>query len=402
MLNPLPLRVEGAGVGCRGTRRRLTSAVLALGVVVSSSGLVVTPSLAATGDVTTVAGGGGSLGDGGPATAGTLNRPIRVVGDSTGTFYIADTDNNRVRKVDPTGHITTVAGTGSAGFSGDGGPATAATLRQPNGLALDTAGNLFVSDSGNSRVRKVATNGVITTVAGNGTPAVPGGMAVDAAGNLFVADVDDNRVRKVAPNGVVTIVAGTGSAGFSGDGGPATAASLMSPEDVALDAAGNLFVADTGNSRVRRIGTNGVITTVAGNGVAGFSRDGGSATSARLSQPVGVTVDPSGNLFVADTANNRVRKVDSAGVITTVAGDGTASFSGDGGPATAAGFRTPAGVAVAPRGDLLIADGATTGSDVSRASPEPRFLLRHPPSRRPPLRPRRTPTHPSCSAPLPL
>jgi len=325
-------------------------------VVVSSAGLVVTPSLAATGDVTTVAGGGGSLGDGGPATAGTLNRPIRVVGDSTGTFYIADTDNNRVRKVDPTGHITTVAGTGSAGFSGDGGPATAATLRQPNGLALDTAGNLFVSDSGNSRVRKVAPNGVITTVAGNGTPAVPGGMAVDAAGNLFVAHVDDHRVRKVAPNGVVTIVAGNGSAGFSGDGGPATAASLMAPEDVALDAAGNLFVADTGNSRVRRVGTNGVITTVAGNGVSGFSGDGGPATAATLSLPLGVTVDPSGNLFVADSANNRVRKVNTAGVITTVAGDGTASFSGDGGSATAAGFRTPAGVAVAPRGDLLIAD----------------------------------------------
>jgi sugar lactone lactonase YvrE len=221
------------------------------------------------------------------------------------------------------GVISTVAGNGTAGFSGDGGPATSAQLYNPYGVAVDTAGNLFIADATNNRVRKVTPGGVISTVAGNGTggysgdggPATaaqlysPTGVAVDTAGNLFIADPGNYRVRKVTPGGVIGTVAGNGYQGHSGDGGPATAAQLYYPYGVAVDTAGDLFIADTNNYRVRKVTPGGVISTVAGNGTPGFSGDGGPATSAWLYMPFGVAVDTAGNLFIADYGNNRIRKV---------------------------------------------------------------------------------------------
>ena len=246
-----------------------------------------------------------------------MNVPIGVAVDSAGNLYIADSDNNRIRKVS-NGVIATVAGNGTPAFSGDNGPATSAQLSAPIGVAVDSAGNLYIADSSNDRIRKV-TNGVITTVAGNGTlgfsgdngPAIsatlnaPNGVAVDSAGNLYINDCGNYRIRKVT-NGVITTVAGNGTLGFSGDNGPATSAQLNSPSGVAVDSAGNLYIADFGNNRIRKV-SNGVIATVAGNGTQGFSGDNGPATSAELSYPEGVAVDSAGNLYIADTDNYRIR-----------------------------------------------------------------------------------------------
>ena len=327
----------------------------------------------ATGIITTVAGDGisGFSGDGVPATSASLNFPRGVAVDASGNLFIADSSNQRIRRVDgATGIITTVAGDGTTGFSGDGGPATSASLNYPRGVAVDASGNLSIADTWNHRVRKVdGATGVITTVAGDGTtgfsgdggPAtsaslsLPRGVAVDASGNVFIADRLNHRVRKVdGATGVITTVAGDGTTGFSGDGGPATGPSLSSPWGVAVDASGNVFIADTNHHRIRKVhGATGVITTVAG----GFIGDGGPATSASLSSPWRVAVDASGNLFIADSSNHRVRRLDAAtGVITTVAGDGTSGFSGDGGPATSASLNLPRGVAVDASGNLIIAD----------------------------------------------
>ena len=329
---------------------------------------------ASTGVITTVAGDGtgGFSGDGGPSTSASLNFPRGVTVDGSGNLFIADFSNQRIRRVDAsTGVISTVAGDGASGFSGDGGPATRASLNSPRGVAVDASGNLFIADTLNHRVRRVdASTGTITTVAGTGKAGLSGdgglptnaglnlpfAVAVDGPGNLFIADTSNNRIRRVdASTGVITTVAG----GFIGDGGLATSASLNGPLGVAVDAPGNLFIADFSNQRIRRVdGATGIITTVAGDGASGFSRDGGPAISASLSDARGVAVDASGNLFIADTGNNRVRRVDaSTGIITTVAGDGTAGFSGDGGPATSASLRFPAGTAVDPSGNLFIADG---------------------------------------------
>ena len=266
------------------------------------------------------------LGDGGPATSASLNGPFGVALDGLGNGFIADTSNQRIRRVDAaTGIITTVAGDGFGGSSGDGGPATSARLFHPTGVALDGTGNLFIADLGNHRIRKVDTSGIITTVAGDGFggfsgdggPAtiaslnLPHGVALDGAGNLFIADQFNHRIRKVDTSGIITTVAGNGSATFPGDGGPATSARLFHPTGVALDGAGNLFIADSSNHRVRKVDTSGIITTVAGNGSFGFSGDGGPATSARLGSPSGVALDSSGNLFIVDLFNDRIRKVGS-------------------------------------------------------------------------------------------
>ncbi|WP_400190935.1 IPT/TIG domain-containing protein [Hymenobacter sp. B81] len=333
---------------------------------------------AATGVVTTVAGTGsvGFSGDGGPATSAQLNFPTGVAVDGSGNLFIVDRINNRIRRVSAaTGVVTTVAGTGSVGFSGDGGPATSAQLNFPTGVAVDGSGNLFIVDRINNRIRRVsAATGVITTVAGNGTsgfsgdggPATsaqfnaPFGMAVDGSGNLFITDAINHRIRKVSgATGIITTVAGNGSAGFSGDGMAATSARLNLPQGVAVDGSGNLFIADGGNRCIRKVSAaTGVITTVAGTGgTGGFSGDGGPATSARLGSSYGVAVDGSGNLFIADRNNNRIRRVSAAtGIITTVAGTGTAGFGGDGGPATSAQFNDPRGVAVHSSGNLFITD----------------------------------------------
>jgi sugar lactone lactonase YvrE len=317
----------------------------------------------------TIAGGGTD--DGRPATVARLYRPFGVALDAAGNLYIADTYNNRIRKVAAgTGLITTVAGIGSGGFSGDGGPATAAELAGPRGVVLDSGGNLYIADSG--RIRKVtAGSGIISTLAGNGSGRFGGdggaatlaglaftqGVVLDSAGNLYIADTLDHRIRKIAAgSGIITTVAGNGSEGFSGDGGAATAAKLAYPLGVTLDSAGNLYIADGNNFRIRKVGAgSGIITTVAGNGSGTFSGDGGAGTLAGLAVPQGVAVDAEGNLYIAGDA--RIRKVAAgSGIITTVAGNGSQGFSGDGGAATAAEFISPYGIALDSAENLYIAD----------------------------------------------
>ena len=321
------------------------------------------------GIITTIAGTGGFgfSGDGGPADQARLAFPVGVAVDGAGNLFIADEGNHRIRRVDPAGTITTIAGTGGFGFSGDGGPADQARLDSPVGVAVDGAGNLFIADTLNHRIRRVDPAGSITTVAGtaergDGGPAeqarlyFPSGVAVDGAGNLFVADQDNQRIRRVDRTGTITTVAGTGERGFSGDGGPADQARLYFPSGVAVDVAGNLFIADRRNHRIRRVDPGGTSTTVAGTGEEGFSGDGGPADQARLYFPTGVAMDVAGNLFIADWGNNRIRRVDRAGTITTVAGTGERGFSGDGGPADQARLDFPSGVAVDVAGNLFIAD----------------------------------------------
>ncbi len=325
----------------------------------------------ASGIITTVAGTGdyGFSGDGGPATSGRLRSPAAVAMDASGNLFIADSSNARVRKVDPSGIISTVAGTGIAGCSGDGGPATSAGLGTPSGMALDSSGNLFITAC--NRVRKIDASGIISTVAGSGAygysgdggPATsasfydPSGIAVDSSGNLFIADRVNDRVRKVDALGVIATVAGTGRGDYSGDGGPATSAQIDAPDGLAVDPSGGLLIADTVNHRIRRVDAAGIISTVAGR-TWGFGGDGGPATSATLHYPRGVGMDGSGNVFIADTKNHRVRRVDAAGIINTVAGTGSWAFAGDGGPATNAGLHDPKGVAVDSSGAVFIADSA--------------------------------------------
>jgi len=375
--------VAGGGFSGLGDNGPATSATLYLpyGVAVDPAGNLYIAEYyrclirkVSNGVITTVAGGGPSLGDNGPATSAQLNFPEGVAVDSAGNLYIADSNNNRIRKVSiSNGVITTLAGNGTQSFSGDNGPATGAQLAGPMAVAADPAGNLYIADYGNGRIRKVS-NGVITTVAGNGpcsrtisptscyggdnglaTSAQlydPMGVAVDSAGNLYIADSGNHRIREVS-NGVITTVAGGGFSGL-GDNGPATSAALSAPMAVAVDSAGNLYIADSGNVRIRKV-SNGVITTVAGNGTEGSSGDNGPATSAQLAYPWGVAVDSAGNLYIADSGNYRIRTV-SNGVITTVAGNGTQGFSGDNGPATSAALSGPNGVAVDSAGNLYIAD----------------------------------------------
>ncbi len=323
------------------------------------------------GIVTTVAGSntGGFGGDGGPAKEAQLNAPHGVAVDAAGNIYIADQGNNRIRKVTTAAVINTIAGNGTQGFSGDGGMATAAQLWLPAGVALDPAGNLYIVDQGNSRIRKVTTTGVISTVAGNGTLGFsgdggaatnaqlnrPSAVAIGSAGNIYIADYYNHRIRKVTPFGVITTVAGNGTAGFSGDGTPATTAQLNSPAGVAVDAAGNLFIADFGNNRIRKVTIAGLISTVAGTRVQGFSGDGDRATAAQLNSPSGVAVDSAGNIYIVDYGNYRIRKITAAGVISTVAGNGNDGPCGDGDPATSAQMN-PYAVTVDSLGNLFIAD----------------------------------------------
>ena len=322
-------------------------------------------------NINTIAGNGvlSYSGDGGPATAAQLNTPLGVALDSSGNLYIADTANNVVRKVAASGTITTFAGNGTAGFGGDGGAPASAQLNGPQALAVDPNGNVYVSDTLNARVRRIS-GGVINTVAGNGTPGyggdgagaaaaqlnIPEGLAVDALGNLYIADFGNNRIRKVTSSGTITTVAGNGSIGYSGDGGSATSAQLTTPSGVAVDTSGNLYIADTGNNAVRVV-TGGVINTVAGNGLAGFSGDGGPATLAQVGNPVGVAVDGAGSIYVSD-GSSRVRKVYSTGFIVTIGGSGARGYSGDGGTGPFATLSGPAAITLAPSGNVYVADSA--------------------------------------------
>jgi trimeric autotransporter adhesin len=406
---------------------------------------------AATGIINTVAGnqeGSMSSGDGGPATAADLNASAVAV-DPAGNLYIADEGNNTIRKVTAaTGIISTLVGNNANSYSGDGGPAVSAQLNTPRGVALDAVGEVYIADTANSLIRAVApATGIIRTVAGHYAPygpvnltdgipatqsslAVPSGIALDSSGNLYIADSQDCRVRKVtAGTGIITTIAGGvtnaggfpegntgdggpatssqlngpsgvaagnvfiadtynmvirvvsaatgiinriagGSVGYVGDGGPAILAGLKMPTGVALDSAGNLYIADQGNNAVRKVAAaTSIITTIAGNGVAGYSGDGGPAARAQLNQPASVAVDSNGNVYIADEGNSAIRKVTAAtGIITTMAGNGTLGFSGDGGPATAAELAHPFGVATGPGGRVYVAD---TGTNRIRAIPGP-------------------------------
>jgi sugar lactone lactonase YvrE len=320
--------------------------------------------------INTVAGNGteGEWGDGGQATNAEFYTGS-VAADAWGNFFIADSANNRIRKVNSNGIIATVAGNGTNGYSGDGGPATNAELFNPTGAAVDALGNLYIADKANNCIRMVATNGVISTVAGDGLSGYSGdglaavnaklsdpmAVAVDALGNLYIADQLNNCIREVGTNGIISTLAGNGTQGFSGDGGAATNATLSSPDGVAVDRLGNVFIADSGNKRVREVSITGAIITVAGSGNAGYFGDGGPATNAFLESPAGVAIDGLGNLFIADGTEHD-REVGVNGIISTVAGNAGFGFSGDGGPPTNAMLRQVYGVALDGSGNLLIAD----------------------------------------------
>jgi len=311
-----------------------------------------------------------------PATSVPLLLPSAIAYDAQGNLYIAEAAKHDVRKVDGAGNITTIAGTGTQGFSGDGGPASAAELDSPQGLAVDAPGNVYIADTHNQRVRMVsAASGVMTTVAGagiagysgDGGPAVsarldlPTAIALDASGNLYVADTANHRIRRIAvATGIITTIAGNGIEGYSGDDGPATAASLDSPSGLAVDAAGNLYIADTHNQRIRKIAAaSGLITTVAGSGAFGYSGDNAAATGAKLALPHGLTLDAAGNVYLVDTRNHRIRRIDAAtGQITTIAGTGTQDFSGDNAAAAAASLDSPRAVATTPTGLVTLSDTA--------------------------------------------
>jgi sugar lactone lactonase YvrE len=344
--------------------------------------LVGVPSYSAGNVITTVAGGGlrGFGGDGGPATAARLDEPRTMSFDPAGNMYIADTFNHVVRKVTPAGVITTVAGhypgrtrvseeNCPSYLSGDGGPATSASLRCPHSVVVDTEGRLVIADSGNNRIRRVDAAGIITTIAGTGDtgfagdggPATrarlkdPKGIAIDRDGNLLIADSLNHRIRKVDRAGIITTVAGTGMPADSGDGGPAVLASLTRPRTVDVAPDGAILVAEPWANRIRRIDAAGIITTIAGTGAEGFSGDGGPATKATLNTPRGVTADSAGNVYIADSLNDRIRRVDPQGIITTIAGGSAHAFGGDGGQATLAFLAGPRAVAV-HNGDLYVAD----------------------------------------------
>lgn len=315
-------------------------------------------------------GAGGFAGDGATATAAQLNTPGGIALDAAGNLYIADGGNNRVRKVTAAGVISTIAGKGTAGFSGDGGAATAAELKRPTHVAVDGSGNVYITDADNARIRKVTAAGTIITYAGNGSlgfagdggPATdgklyqPAAISLDASGNLYIADGFNQRIRKVTAAGVLSTVAGKGTYGFSGDGGTALMAEFNGTQGVSVDAAGNIFIGDKTNNRIRKVNAAGTISTYAGKDTAGYGGDGGQATLAKLKTPTSVRIGKAGDLFFVDFGNNVIRKVNGAGVISTVAGTGSVGTSGDGGPATAATFTWPSDVALDTAGNLYIAD----------------------------------------------
>ncbi len=335
---------------------------------------ILTPQKVKAQVMTTIAGSGsvGYWGDTGPATASALDSPGCVAIDGYGNIYISDQLNNCVRKVNAAGIITTIAGTGAPGYNGDTMAATAAQLNSNWGIAADHYGNVYVADQNNNRIRKVDTLGMITTIAGTGVagfsgdngPALnarishPIGIAVDKRGNVYIGDADNYRVRRVDTAGIITTIAGVGSGGYSGDGGAATAAHIEFMWGLATDAAGYVYICDGTNNRVRRAdpAPGGLITTVAGNGYIGADGDGGAATAAKMNLPTGVFVNSAGEIFIADCGNNRVRRVTAGGVINTVAGTGTPGFAGDYGPATDALLHRPLTICADTNNNLYIAD----------------------------------------------
>ena len=325
----------------------------------------------------TIAGTGtaGSAGDGGTVSAAQVNGPIGTVMDAAGNLYIAEQDGNRVRKINiATGAISTIAGTGSAGYNGDDIAATAAMLNQPSGLAIDNSGNLLIADQTNNRIRKInAITGTITTIAGNGTATFSGdgsvataasirgpvAVALDVYGNIYISDTRNQRIRKISiATGIIKTIAGSSnSPSYGGDGGAATAALFSNPRGIAVDISGNVFITDRVNQRIRKVdASTGIVTTIAGNGSTGFSGDGIAATSTTLTNPTSINIDDSGNIIVADFGNNRIRSINSAGIISTIAGLGTSGFSGDGGLATLGKLNGPSAVWMVNSNNFYISD----------------------------------------------
>jgi hypothetical protein len=357
-----------------------------------------TPASVSYGTISTVAGRGkgGFSGDGGLATAAQLWDPSCVALDAAANLYIGDIANYDVREVTAaTGKITTYAGTQVAGYSGDKGPANAAQMYGPSACATDSSGNLYLADVANNVIRRVDINtGIITMVAGNGYyagsssgtfsgdggPALlaginhPNGVAVDGAGNLYIADTLNQRIRMVsAATGIITTIAGTGTGGYSGDGGPATRAELYNPEGLAVDSSGNVYFAEEANNVIRKVtAATGIISTIAGTAGfdGGFFGDGGLATSAKFSGPTDVALDSAGNVYVADWSNERIRKITVlTGIIQTVAGNGTRGYAGDGSTATQAELFSPHGITFDSKGVMYIADSANGA--VRKVTPVP-------------------------------
>lgn len=370
-------------------QNRITVAATSVADTTASAPAIVTIAANLPGTITTVAGNGtaGYSGDGGAATSAQLSTPSGIAFDHSGNMFIADSSNNVIRRVDAsTAEISTIAGTGTAGFSGDGGLGTVAQLNGPTHVVFDRSINLYITDANNERIREVdALTDQITTIAGTGVAGFsgdggaarsaqlnfPDGVALDTNGDLFVGDALNNRVREVTvATGNITTVAGNGVGGYSGDGGAATSAELNFPSRPAIDIAGDIYIADYQNNRVRRVDAiTGVITTIAGTGVAGISGDGGPSTAAQLNGPLSVAVDATGTLYVADTNNERIRAINTGtspitvlgitiqpGQIETVVGTGALGYSGDGGSATSAEIDFPTGLIVDPTGNLFFAD----------------------------------------------
>ena len=339
---------------------------------------------AVPGTIVTVVGLGvqGTEGADGPAPELQLRDPVDLAFDAAGNLYIAESSGSRILKVDPSGILAVVAGTGRSGFSGDGGPASEAQLNGASAIAVGPDGNLYIADMFNLRIRMVDRNGIIATIAGTGEPGFlgdggpatqaqfrqPMGMALDPEGNLYVWDEGNLRIRMVDPNGTMATVAGIGKDGFSPDGTPATELLMRGsaehvPIGLAFDPVGTLHFTDFAHSRIRMIDPNGLVQTVAGNGENEFSGDGGPATEAGINLPTSIAFDANGNLYIATHSHgsrekgNRIRMVDRNGIITTIAGTEMAGYSGDGGPATEADLNLPTDVAIGPDGDLYIADG---------------------------------------------
>ncbi|MGC8761078.1 MAG: SMP-30/gluconolactonase/LRE family protein [Bryobacteraceae bacterium] len=343
-----------------------------LGSICTSFFLVVAAQIPAgecSAGIETVAGRSG-LGDGGPAVDALLREPAAVLFDREGNLYISDTFHHRIRKVAPNGMVSTVAGTGNPGWGGDGGPAIYGSLSYPSALAIDPAGNLYVVEPFAQRIRKVSADGKLTTLAGTGQfgfegdggPALkarfngPDGIAADREGNVYVSDSYNHRIRRIDPDGRITTIAGTGDGGYGGDGGPATAAMLNYPGALAVDNAGNLFVADTLNQRVRRIDRSGIIETVVGNGSFGYPRNGELALEAAIPYVKGLAFDGAGNLYLSFPSDGRIRMVNRDGQMWTLAGDGSFGFNGDGMLPLATQLALPGGIAVDRMGSLYVAD----------------------------------------------
>ena len=322
--------------------------------------------------ITTVAGNGiqGYNGDNIPATSAEFNLPNFLAIDFAGNVYICDYQNNRIRKLSTNGIITTVAGTGGLGFSGDGGPATLAELHNPCGLAVDGFGNLYIADQGNERIRKVDIKGIINTVAGNGIKGFSGDggsatsaqfsgptrISFDAFGNLYITDQGNVRIRKVDTNGIINTVAGNGKNGNSGDGINADSAKLHYPDGVVVDVSGNIYIVEVGSYKVRKVDKYGILSTVAGNGIKGYSGDGGAAISAQLDFPVSLALDALGNLYIADEGSNVIRKVDTNGQINTIVGSGAFGNCVDGVSADSAALHEPSDLAFDTLGNLYFID----------------------------------------------